>query len=141
MDTLERRFESSTEFVNLVSRFKSRFCCTHCEMPLFEIPRPFPSHRQRSDAAISFVFPAFQYKLWRLRFLLLCHLHTIYPYFRGPRICEAHETMQGMDGCCVWIDNFIPTDNPQRRLVVSLLWFLHSEGMLHSARAPSRLPG
>jgi hypothetical protein len=61
MITLERRFESSSEFVNIVSRLKSGFWCAHCEKLLFEIPRLFPFYRLRVWC-LYFCFSVFQYK-------------------------------------------------------------------------------
>jgi hypothetical protein len=34
-----------------------------------------------------------------------------------------------MAGCCVWMDNFVPVNSPQKRLIQSLLRHLHSEGV------------
>ena len=47
----------------------------------------------------------------------------------GPQICEAHEKMEAMAGYIVWMDDFIPASGPQKHLVESLLWHLHSNGV------------
>jgi hypothetical protein len=42
---LARRFELYTEFLNLVTRFKSPYWYAHCEKLLFDIPRSYPCRR------------------------------------------------------------------------------------------------
>jgi len=44
-------------------------------------------------------------------------------------LCEAHEKMEAMAGHCVWINEFVPVNIPQKRLVDSLLCHLYSEGV------------
>lgn len=41
---------------------------------------------------------------------------------------EAEEK-EGMAGYCVWTDDFVSMSVPQRRLIESLLWHLHDEGL------------
>jgi hypothetical protein len=43
--TLQRQFESGTEFVNLVLRFRMRCWCAHCERSLFLLPQRVPCQR------------------------------------------------------------------------------------------------
>ena len=51
------------------------------------------------------------------------------PIFSGATdLCEAHEKMEAMAGHCVWMD-FIPANSSQKRLIKSMLWHLHSEGV------------
>lgn len=41
-NALERKVTMPSEFVTLVSRFKARFWCAHCNKPLFKMPRRVP---------------------------------------------------------------------------------------------------
>jgi len=47
----------------------------------------------------------------------------------GTYLCETHEKMEALAGHYVWIDDFILMSCPQRRLIGSLLWHLHSKGI------------
>jgi len=52
------------------------------------------------------------------------------PIFSGATdLCETHKKMEALADHCMWIDNFIPMSCPQRCLIESLLWHLHSEGI------------
>jgi hypothetical protein len=44
-------------------------------------------------------------------------------------LCVALEEMEDMAGHCVWMDDFYPVNIPQKRLIESLLWHLHSESV------------
>jgi hypothetical protein len=48
-------------------------------------------------------------------------------------ICETHENMEDMASYCVWMDDFVPLSVPQRRLIESLLWHIHGEGLCCAA--------
>jgi len=37
--------------------------------------------------------------------------------------------MEAMAGHCVWMDDFVPVNGPQKRLIECLLWLLHFEGV------------
>ena len=56
--------------------------------------------------------------------------------FGGIDLCEAHERMEAMAGYCVWMDDFIPASGPQKHLIESLLWHLHSEGVCCAVSGP-----
>ena len=60
--------------------------------------------------------------------LYLCERQSTH-IFGGTDLCEAHEKMEAMAGYCVWMDYFIPTRGPQKRLIESLLWHLQSYGV------------
>jgi hypothetical protein len=66
------------------------------------------------------------------------------PIFSGAtNLCETHEKMETLAGYCVWIDDFMPLSCPQRSLIKSLLWHLHTEGVscTISGLFPSYLSG
>jgi hypothetical protein len=44
-------------------------------------------------------------------------------------LCESDEKMEAMAGHCVWMEDFIPVKSPQKGLIKTLLWHLHSEGV------------
>jgi hypothetical protein len=54
----------------------------------------------------------------------------------GTDLCEADEKMEAMAGYCVWMDDFIHMRSPQKRLIESLFWHLHSEGVCCTVSGP-----
>jgi hypothetical protein len=48
-------------------------------------------------------------------------------------ICDAHKNMERMAGYCVWMDDFVPVSIPYRRLIESVLWHIHGEGLCCAA--------
>ena len=45
----------------------------------------------------------------------------------ATHLCVVHE-IESRPGYCVWMDDFVLMNRPQRCLIESILWILHSEG-------------